>query len=90
MFMHLHNADIIQKSPYARNILVQPGPLTRPPMQRSIHTPSFRLIDFGRAERLGYFTAVEPSLRKAQFNFDMACQEENARVKQALGCSVFD
>lgn len=46
----LHNADFIQNSFYTRNILVQPGPLTRPPAERSRDTPSFRIIDFGRGE----------------------------------------
>lgn len=28
---------------------MQPGPLTRHPQERSLSTPSFRLIDFGRS-----------------------------------------
>ena len=28
---------------------MQPGPLTRHPQERSLLTPSFRLIDFGRS-----------------------------------------
>ena len=43
---------IRQGSFYVRNIMIQPGPLTLPPERRSIDSPSFRLIDFGRAERL--------------------------------------
>ena len=30
-------------------MLVQPGPLSAPPAERSLAAPSFRLIDFGRA-----------------------------------------
>ena len=30
---------------------MQPGPLTRPPWLRSMNSPSFRLVDFGRTER---------------------------------------
>ncbi|KAK0204576.1 hypothetical protein DFS33DRAFT_1260110, partial [Desarmillaria ectypa] len=30
------------------NILVQPGPLSVHPIERSLSTPSFRIIDFGR------------------------------------------
>ena len=37
---------------YVRNVLWQPGPLTKPPSERSRKTPSFRIIDFGRAEHL--------------------------------------
>ncbi|OCH85291.1 hypothetical protein OBBRIDRAFT_763141 [Obba rivulosa] len=50
LLCRLHNANFIQNSFYTRNILVQPGPLTRPPAERSRRTPSFRIIDFGRGE----------------------------------------
>ncbi|KII90866.1 hypothetical protein PLICRDRAFT_52573 [Plicaturopsis crispa FD-325 SS-3] len=50
LFMRLHYEHIAQHSPAARNILVQPGPLSRAPHQRSMAHPSFRVIDFGRAE----------------------------------------
>lgn len=50
MFVNLHNAGFLQGSVYPRNILVQPGPLTLPPSKRSLASPSFRIIDFGRAE----------------------------------------
>ena len=30
-------------------MLIQPGPLTVPPSKRSLASPSFRIIDFGRA-----------------------------------------
>ena len=49
MFLHLHNAGFRQGSVYPRNILIQPGPLTVPPSKRSLASPSFRIIDFGRA-----------------------------------------
>ncbi len=29
---------------------MQPGPLSKPPSERSSETPSFRIIDFGRAQ----------------------------------------
>lgn len=48
--LRLHYAGFTQGSFYVRNILVQPGPLTAPPEERSSKTPSFRVIDFGRAE----------------------------------------
>ena len=50
MFLHLHNAGFLQGSVYPRNILIQPGPLTVPPSKRSMASPSFRIIDFGRAD----------------------------------------
>jgi hypothetical protein len=50
MFVNLHNAGFLQGSVYPRNILMQPGPLTLPPSKRSLASPSFRIIDFGRGE----------------------------------------
>ncbi|KAF8189812.1 hypothetical protein K438DRAFT_1832139 [Mycena galopus ATCC 62051] len=48
-FIHRLSFDgFIQNSFFDRNILVQPGPLTHPPSQRSLETPSFRVVDFGR------------------------------------------
>lgn len=46
----LSHEGFIQNSFYTRNILVQPGPLTHPPNQRSMETPSFRVVDFGRCQ----------------------------------------
>ncbi|EPT03271.1 hypothetical protein FOMPIDRAFT_1116483 [Fomitopsis schrenkii] len=45
----LQLAGFLQGSMYVRNILWQPGPLSKPPQERSRKTPSFRIIDFGRA-----------------------------------------
>lgn len=50
MFTNLHSAGFLQGSIYSRNILIQPGPLTVAPSERSLASPSFRIIDFGRAE----------------------------------------
>jgi hypothetical protein len=50
MFVNLHTAGFLQGSIYPRNILIQSGPLTRPLSERSLATPSFRIIDFGRAQ----------------------------------------
>ena len=49
MFSIFHHAGFLQGSVYPRNILIQPGPLTIPPSKRSLASPSFRIIDFGRA-----------------------------------------
>ncbi|KAJ8473758.1 hypothetical protein ONZ45_g16179 [Pleurotus djamor] len=50
-FIHrLGFADMAHNSVYTRNILVQPGPLDRPPPLRSLDTPSYRIIDLGRSE----------------------------------------
>jgi hypothetical protein len=52
IFLRLHAQGFIHNSTYVRNIVMQPGPLTRHPSERSLMTPSFRLIDFGRTESL--------------------------------------
>ncbi|THH28098.1 hypothetical protein EUX98_g6086 [Antrodiella citrinella] len=49
LLMRLHINEIIHQSFCERNIVVQPGPLTKPPIARSLKTPSFRVIDFGRS-----------------------------------------
>ncbi|EMD36867.1 hypothetical protein CERSUDRAFT_35514, partial [Gelatoporia subvermispora B] len=50
LVLRLHRAGFIQNSFYTRNILMQRGPLTVPPSERSHRTPSFRIIDFGRGD----------------------------------------
>ncbi|KAI0320272.1 hypothetical protein OF83DRAFT_1169479 [Amylostereum chailletii] len=50
--LRLHIEEFTQGSYFSRNILVQPGPLTIDPSERSLCTPSFRIIDFGRARSL--------------------------------------
>lgn len=47
-FLALKSCHVLHSSAYARNMLVQPGPLTVPPSERSLRTPHFRLIDLGR------------------------------------------
>ncbi|KAI0362936.1 hypothetical protein BV20DRAFT_984122, partial [Pilatotrama ljubarskyi] len=50
LFRRLHAEGFVQRSAYARNMLVQPGPLSVTREDRSLATPSFRIIDFGRGE----------------------------------------
>ncbi|KAK7676084.1 hypothetical protein QCA50_020955 [Cerrena zonata] len=50
LLVRLHFAEYMHNSFKQRNIVVQPGPLTAPPEARSMDTPSFRVIDFGRTE----------------------------------------
>ena len=47
-----HDAGFVHSAPTADKILVQPGPLTVPPSQRSFDDPSWRLIDFGCGDGL--------------------------------------
>lgn len=46
--------------------MVQPGPLTHPPSLRSDKTPSFRIIDFGRAECWAHKVLGEAGLRDTE------------------------
>lgn len=55
MMLRLHYDGFTQGSFYVRNIMVQPGPLTAPPELRSMETPSFRIIDFGRGKEWNAF-----------------------------------
>ena len=68
MLRRLHINNYIHGSFYQRNVLVQPGPLTRPPEERSMKMPSYRVIDFGRSDlydpstkKLSEFGAVDLS-----------------------------
>ena len=52
LIRRLNIAGFIQHSIAERNILVQPGPLSKPLAERSMKTPSFRIIDFGRGRNM--------------------------------------
>ncbi len=67
MYERLHDAGFVQKSVYARNVLVQPGPLTHPRAERSLDNPSFRLIDFGRGK---CFSKDEPKSANADLKLE--------------------
>ncbi len=70
--------------------MIQPGPLTRPPNERSLVTPSFRIIDFGRSERYETYLdnasgeTMEDVERAAKQNFARECVMENRDVKNEL------
>ncbi|KZP19805.1 hypothetical protein FIBSPDRAFT_684061, partial [Athelia psychrophila] len=52
LFYRLYEAGYAHNSIAARNMVVQPGPLSELPERRGMgSTKSFRLIDFGRTER---------------------------------------
>ncbi|PIL28866.1 hypothetical protein GSI_08912 [Ganoderma sinense ZZ0214-1] len=76
LLKRLHAAGFTQGSVYERNILVQPGPLSAPPGERSDRTPSFRIIDFGRMKRREEFSS---SMRFAQ-----ECQQEKEWAYKTL------
>jgi hypothetical protein len=61
---------------------MQPGPLTRHPQERSLSTPSFRLIDFGRSIN------VEEKVAKLKLKEGLTEEEigeERARVYRSWG-----
>jgi hypothetical protein len=84
LFLHLHNSDFLRNSPYVRNILIQPGPITRPSNERSIVTPSFRIIDFGPTERHETYLAEARGATKEDLEIEAAdhfandCMLENS------------
>ncbi|KAF7300590.1 hypothetical protein HMN09_00944000 [Mycena chlorophos] len=73
-------AGITQGSAYARNFLIQTGPLTLPPILRSFAHPSFRLIDFGRAEHI--------SPDRCTFNFALMSEETERRARLELAMAL--
>ncbi|KAI0329800.1 hypothetical protein GY45DRAFT_1435189 [Cubamyces sp. BRFM 1775] len=95
LILRLHDMGITQNSFYLRNILIQPGPLSMPPSMRSFKTPSFRIIDFGRARVLTYMLAevkeADPEKRKDAFrsvsrglSSEMHAEEKQARDQLLL------
>ena len=72
LYNRLHDAKILQGSIAPRNILVQPGPLTRPRAERSFDNPSYRIIDFGRGE---YYDGCEQAFTDGRMS------EEQKKVR---------
>ena len=58
----MHRQGFSHGHAHPANMLVQPGPLSRPAAERSCATPSFRLISFGRWRALGYLLPMESEL----------------------------
>lgn len=67
LIARLSFAEYVHLSVYERNIVVQPGPLTQPPIMRSMDTPSFRVIDFGRTIPWDVYLKTEFGLSSARF-----------------------
>lgn len=84
LMTRLHYAHFIQNSFYVRNILVQPGPLTAPPHKRSKKTPSFRLIDFGRAMEYGVWKEDFERDPKGKMQWGFIMKEEDDQARKEL------
>ncbi|KAH9933090.1 hypothetical protein B0H21DRAFT_711749 [Amylocystis lapponica] len=93
LILRLHYAGFTQGSLYVRNVVVQPGPLTIPPEERSMVCPSYRIIDFGRAEhwtdQVDEFMGVERRRRKRRDWWQWLNGEE-ARAQRELAIPDWD
>jgi hypothetical protein len=74
----MHQQDVLQGSFAARNFLVQPGPLHLSPSSRSLGTPSFRIVDFGRGQH--YSDYIERQAKEGEMNAQ-ELKEEFMRMK---------
>jgi hypothetical protein len=74
LFQRLHHDNIIQNSSFTRNVLVQDGPLSALPSERSAERPTFRVIDFGRAATLDDYVEKDEWGRRLE-----DCEEEEER-----------
>ena len=92
MMLRLHYEGFIQGSFYVRNIVVQKGPLTVPPEQRSKKTPSFRVIDFGRGEHFVDIFRNKPDedrLERNRRQWSNTTFDEARRAQRELEVSEF-
>ncbi|KAI0672151.1 hypothetical protein C8Q78DRAFT_729494 [Trametes maxima] len=81
LFSRLGDAGFVQASPYTRNMLVQPGPLSVPPAKRSLKEPSFRIIDFGRGDSLSLLLQSGSTHVR---QFDEWVSDDRERAERAL------
>ncbi|KDQ12635.1 hypothetical protein BOTBODRAFT_34350 [Botryobasidium botryosum FD-172 SS1] len=81
--LRLHVAGFAQGSFYARNILVQPGPLCLPPSLRAMERPSYRIIDFGRGRAMRDFDMSAPN--SDMEGFFPVKHEDQLRAVSSLG-----
>jgi len=82
LYLRFHTEGYLHQSTYIRNVVVQPGPLTRHPQERSLSTPSFRLIDFGRSIN------VEEQVSKMKLKDGLSAEEireERAKAYRTWG-----
>ncbi|KAH9924993.1 uncharacterized protein BXZ73DRAFT_79122 [Epithele typhae] len=78
LFKYLHDAGFANLSANPYDILVQPGPLGVPSAQRSLRAPSFRIVDFGRAE-------ARASRRTNADEFEEFCNQDFEYAWSTLG-----
>ncbi|KAL0954503.1 hypothetical protein HGRIS_003470 [Hohenbuehelia grisea] len=83
MLYRFHIEGYTHGSFYARNFLVQPGPLNFPHEERSLENPSFRLIDYGRADSLPLYIERHKSSPEGKAEL-MEAEEEYVDKKLAF------
>ncbi|KAF9649172.1 hypothetical protein BDM02DRAFT_3186476 [Thelephora ganbajun] len=103
LYLRFHSAGYLHQSTYTRNVVMQPGPLTRHPQERSWSTPSFRLIDFGRSinvkekvAKVKYLkfglTVEEMDIEKGKvyhyWHADKAREERAINIEFEIGCGL--
>ncbi|KAI9060027.1 hypothetical protein FKP32DRAFT_1578835 [Trametes sanguinea] len=84
LIQRLHHMDLTQGSFYVRNIMIQPGPLTAPPAERSYDTPSFRIIDFGRGDDWDTYSRRRYSGGRRGLEWQARLGDEIARARNEL------
>ena len=84
LILRLHHLDIVQGSFYVRNIMIQPGPLSLPPEERSFERPSFRIIDFGRGDDWDTYSRRRYSGGRRGLEWQARLGDEIARARDEL------
>ncbi|KAI0767598.1 hypothetical protein C8Q74DRAFT_966700 [Fomes fomentarius] len=88
LIMRLHHLRYLQGSPYVRNILIQPGPLTLPPDERTYKQPSFRIIDYGRG-KLWDWEVNQPDVENRKVKFITRIRGEADLARSELLIEIF-
>ena len=85
----MHRQGFSHGHPLASNMLIQPGPLSVPMPLRSMETPSFRLISFGRWRGYGHVLPLETELG-AKRAFEEGRASDVTRAMHDLGLITLD
>ena len=87
LYLRFHSEGYLHQSTYIRNIVMQPGPLTRHPQERSNSTPSFRLIDFGRSTNVEEEVTKKSKESKKDGSTEEEKEERRASAYRSWGLS---
>jgi hypothetical protein len=81
LLKRLHEAKFVQGSMHRHNVLIQPGPLSVPRANRSLDTPSFRIIDFGRGWNFNDTEMGEEKWRGGNLDYEAKRDRRSARSR---------